>query len=311
MGFIAGFLSGLLGVGGGWLVTPALNFLGFPMAQAIGTGIAQILGTSLFGVIRHYRNGHADLKLGTIVGLAMISSVEIGKQLLQVFARQGNADIVIHSLYVILLGSLGSFMMTESLGAGKRAAKHKRQGTSEQKHAPLELTKIGAKTFIPSAERPISWLFLLLVGMLTGFLSGLLGVGGGFILVPIFIYVIRINTIAAVATSLVCVFFSSCYGTVSFAASQLVDFKTAGVLLAGSIGGSYFGVWAAKFAEEQRIKVLFSLLLIVSAASMILAALGYEQLGKIVVFSMASGTTIIMIFGVVKRAMGPLESKER
>lgn len=298
MGFIAGFLSGLLGVGGGWIVTPALNFLGFSMVQAIGTGLAQISGTSLFGVLRHRKHGQADFKLGSIIGLAMISSVQGGKATLIALSQAGIADLVIRWLYVILLTSLGGFMLVESLRARHRRHKSEPAPIPHNKKQRFDLTGIGPKTYISAAQRSISWLFLVVAGVLAGYLSGLLGVGGGFILVPIFIYLLGTSTLAAVATSLICVLFASVFGTASFALSGLVDFSVAGVLLVGSLFGSYFGVWAARFAKGEGIRIIFSLLLLVIAISIILAAFGYESTGKLLVFAMAIGTTVIMMASV-------------
>jgi uncharacterized membrane protein YfcA len=287
LGFIAGFLSGLLGVGGGWLVTPALNFLGLPMAGAIGTGIAQVFGTSFFALLRHFRSGSPDFKLGLAIGIPMVFSVQGGKHVLLLLTSGGIAEVAVRGMFVLLLGSLGTFMFIEA----QRAGKTEPSGTTSA-HYPWtglmrKVRMLGPRTHIPSIEGDLGLPFLASTGVIAGFLSGLLGIGGGFILVPIFIYLCDVPTRRAVATSLISLTLASSFGSISFFQSGLVDVDVALVLLLGSVAGSYLGVAASHYAPPVKIRLIFSAFLLASALSMVLAAGGFERIGKGLLMSTA------------------------
>jgi uncharacterized membrane protein YfcA len=297
IGFCVGFLSGLLGVGGGWLITPALNMIGMPMTFAIGTGLAQMSATSMFAAFRHRKRGNADMKLGLSIGLPMVLGVQYGKTLLLAMEQAGSADSVTRNLYIVLLGVMGITMMRDSLQTRKR--KKLSDGKQEEAKAKRQWGSIwGPTTYITSADHNLPWSILIGLGLIGGVLSGLLGVGGGFMLMPAMIYLLGVSTLQAVATSLICVLIASLYGTIIFGLSHRVDFQAVGILLIGSLTGSLLGVHSTEHIDGDGLKTVFAGLVLIAAFSIGLTQLGYNDQARILVFSAAALVTLGSIFTV-------------
>ncbi|MEZ4741422.1 MAG: sulfite exporter TauE/SafE family protein [Bdellovibrionota bacterium] len=295
IGFCVGFFSGLMGVGGGWLITPALSLTGLPMTVSIGTSLTQMIGTSLFATFRHRKGKNTDFKLGVIIGLSMIVGLQIGKELLFTFANNGISDSVARVLYVIVLGGIGSLMFRNALLEKKSTS----QRESVSKTLEIDVKSWnkfwGPTTSIVSASSAVPWLALFMLGSSAGVLSGLMGIGGGFILVPSMIYLLGVDTIRAVATNLICILVASSYGAIIFTGGGQVDFYVVLFLLCGSFLGSYVGVAMTRLIDARELKILFSILVLMASLAMALAEFGYTNIAKIIIFSATSGLIVVAL----------------
>ncbi|MBU6156297.1 MAG: sulfite exporter TauE/SafE family protein [Alphaproteobacteria bacterium] len=249
LGAAVGFLSGMFGVGGGFILTPFLMFWGIPPAVAVATQSPQIVASSVSGVVTHWRKGNVDFKMGGVLLTGGLGGSVIGIHLFNALKAAGQEDLFISLAYVIFLGSVGGLMMWESLQAvrqsgGDAPVSRRAAGAHHWVHGlPLKVRFHRSKLYI-SAIPP------LLLGLLIGVLSVVMGVGGGFILVPAMIYLLRMPTSVVVGTSLFQVVFIGAFSTLLHAVTnQSVDAILAGLLIAGGVVGAQFGV---RFGERLR-----------------------------------------------------------
>jgi uncharacterized protein len=262
MGTAVGFLSGMFGVGGGFLITPMLMLSGIPAAVAVATGANQVVASSVSGTITQWRRGNVDVKMGTLLLLGGIVGAFIGVQLVKVLEATGQIEIVISLLYVIFLSSIGILMLIESLRAvyktrSGRPASARRPGQHHWIHGlPFKLRFQRSKLYI-SAIPP------LVIGFSVGLLSGILGVGGGFIMVPAMIYLLRMPTKVVIGTSLFQVIFVGGLTTVFHAAANYaVDLLLAFVLMVGGVIGAQFGVSAGQKLKGEHLRALLAVLVL-------------------------------------------------
>ena len=201
VGFGIGFLSGLVGVGGGFLLTPALIFLGVPSAVAVASGANHVCGSSISGVLAHWRRGNVDLKMGVALLVGGLAGSSIGIVLFDILKSTGQVDLVISLCYVVLLGGMGSLMMVESVQALRKA---RRAGGARSRGAIRHfwIHRLPYKVRFRRSRLYISALVPVGVGFGVGLLSALMGVGGGFVMVPAMIYLIGMPTGVVVGTSL-------------------------------------------------------------------------------------------------------------
>lgn len=269
LGLTVGVCSGFLGVGGSFIITPALNIFGFPMAAAIGTGLAQVLGTSVIGTLKHRKLGNVDFKLGLILVLSAIPGVEIGKSLLLYLDGLGLAGSVVRYVYIALLGGFGAYMLWESYRASTRKAASNHKAAA----APIP-RRINLPPLISlprSGIGSLSLWILVALGFAVGLLSGFLGVGGGFIMIPVMIYLVGIPTMMAVGTSLFTIVLGSgAYGAFTYARANHTDVMAALVMLAGASLGAQIGATATKYAQGTRLRLYFALTVLFTAVSIIL-----------------------------------------
>lgn len=306
LGFILGILTGFFGVGGGFLLTPALNILGFQMVHAIGTGFFTLMGKTLFAATRHHRLGNLDLKLGITVGLFSAPGVELGKRLVLHLERLHLAGVYVRVAYIVLLVLISIFMLKENYHywSTKQNERKKIPETQESRSAFTRLAyriRLSPRFSLRgSGADSISLWVIIASGMIIGFLSGFMGLGGGFIALPFLIYVIGVPTITAVGTSLVIVFLISCYGTAVYAIGQYVEWIPALIILAGSLIGVQFGVYATKYVTGMKIKVLFALLLLVVAVSVFLKQINMATFSTWLILSSACALCLAIVFPVGK-----------
>ncbi|MFN8949221.1 MAG: sulfite exporter TauE/SafE family protein [Alphaproteobacteria bacterium] len=249
LGAAVGFLSGMFGVGGGFILTPFLMFWGIPPAVAVATQSPQIVASSVSGVVAHWRKGNVDFKMAGVLLTGGLAGSVIGIHLFNALRAAGQEDLFISLAYVIFLGSVGGLMMWESVQAVRQSAggapsSRRAAGAHHWVHGlPLKVRFHRSKLYI-SAIPP------LLLGLLIGVLSVVMGVGGGFILVPAMIYLLRMPTSVVVGTSLFQVVFIGAFSTLLHAVTnQSVDAILAGLLIAGGVVGAQFGV---RFGERLR-----------------------------------------------------------
>ena len=260
-----GFLSGLFGVGGGFLATPLLMFIGVPPAIAVGTGANQIVAASVSGALAHWRRGNVDLKMGMVLLAGGIVGSGAGVWLFAYLRRIGQIDATISLSYVVFLGIVGGLMLVEALRANLR---RQRPGSGRRKlHQHYWVHGLPLKMRFQRSKLYISALLPLAIGFLVGMLAAIMGVGGGFIMVPAMIYLLGMPTMVVVGTSLFQIIFVTANVTfLQAAANQTVDVVLALLLLAGAVIGAQLGTRVgAKLHGDQLRGLLAVMVLAVSA----------------------------------------------
>jgi hypothetical protein len=283
IGFCVGVIAGFFGEGGGWFVTPALNIFGFPISYAIGTCLANIFGQSIGALKKHHRMGNVDWKLGLITVIVSIIGFESGSQVVMALEKSGNAGMIIRWCYIVFLAGLGSFMFYDYFVLQKKQIQEEDYSYNNDKP---NRNKIAEKLYNikipPMISFPISqiesvsiWV-IIIIFLFTGFFSGLLGIGGGFIILPTLIYLIGLPTAMAVGTTLITVFFSSSYGCFIYAINGRTEIVAAFVLLIGASVGAQIGASAIKYTKGYGIRLLFAIMIVFAGFAVIT-----EQLFKI------------------------------
>jgi uncharacterized membrane protein YfcA len=262
LGGFVGFLSGVFGVGGGFLMTPFLIFVGIPPAIAVATSANQLVGTSVSGVIGHWRRGNVDFKMGAVLLAGGFLGSLLGVWVFGLLKRIGQVELFINLCYIILLGSLGALMLIESVKTllRRRTAVRRKLHQHTWVHGlPLKLRFRRSKLYI-SAFLPLG------LGFVIGILSAVMGVGGGFIMVPAMIYLLGMPTLVVPGTSLFQIIFVAASVTVLQAVgNRTVDVLLTIVLLVGAVFGAQFGTrWASKLRGEQLRGLLAILVLAVA-----------------------------------------------
>lgn len=322
IGFCVGVLGGFFGVGGGWIVTPALNIFGFHMAFAIGTDLSNIFGQTIGAVKKHQKMGNIDWKLGFISIATSIVGLEIGSDVIIALEKAGDVGMIVRWCYMVLLFGLGSYMLHDYFATRPRESKDgevKGSLTSETK-PKKEKTRISERlhrislppmiSFPSSGIDGVSIWIILLVFLFTGFLSGFLGVGGGFIIMPALVYLIGLPTAVAVGTSLVTVLFSGAYGCFTYALKGRVEIIAALLLLLGSSIGVQIGATAVKYIRGYGIRLLFAIMIVFAGCSIAIEQV-YKLTGVAVYSTTAGlvimGTALCMVLIIIVRLL--LESK--
>ena len=264
-GFVVGFMSGLFGVGGGFLMTPLLIFMGIPPSTAVGTESVQILGSSVSGAIAHSRKKNIDYEIGIFLLIGGIFGSTIGVILFNFLKESGNIDLIINILYVIFLSVIGTLMLIESTISLVKEEKNivrKKKKRNFLDYLPLKLKFRHSGIYI-SIILPIT------VGIITGLLASLMGVGGGFIMVPAMIYLFRMGTVSAIGTSLFQIVFVTLNSSILQATYNLsVDLILAIFLLIGGVIGAQYGSkFTSRFKGEQ-LRVLLALIVILVCVKM-------------------------------------------
>ena len=253
-----GFLSGLFGVGGGFLMTPLLIFFGIPPAVAVSTEANQIVASSVSGVLAHMRRGNVDFKMGGILMVGGVIGSSLGVALFSFLRSIGQIDLVIQLSYVVFLGIIGSLMLTESVRTMIRTS---RPGAARGKlHQHNWLHGLPLKMRFRRSKLYISAIMPLLLGAFVGVLAAIMGVGGGFIMVPAMIYLLGMPTSVVVGTSLFQIIFVTANVTLlQSIQTQTVDFLLAGLLLFGAVIGAQFGSRAGALLRGEQLRGLLAL----------------------------------------------------
>jgi uncharacterized membrane protein YfcA len=275
LGFFVGLLSGLFGVGGGFLMTPLLMMIGIPPTVAAASDANQIVAASASGTLAHWRLGNVDFKMGLMLLIGGFTGGAIGVHIIKLLRATGGADFLIKITYVVMLGLVGTFMFFESLHA-----LHKNRGAvaaAPQRHSRLKREKTGLWQALPlqiyfqksgvthSALVPIG------LGVIVGVLAAIMGVGGGFLMVPVMIYMLRMPMHVVVGTSLFQIMFTCMEVTFLQAYSNhTVDFILAILLLIGSTLGVQLGAVAGRRLKGDQLKILLAVLVLAVTVKMIL-----------------------------------------
>jgi len=274
IGFAVGVLGGFFGVGGAWIVTPALNIFGFPMAYAIGTDLAHIFGKSIVATAKHRKMGNVDVKLGLISIVGSVIGLEIGAQNVMWLTAKGIAGPVVRFTYMALLFGLGFYMLYDYLTKDKRAAAQAAKVAAAARAgvtmAPRKAWNLPPMMHFPASGITISFWTVTGVFLFTGWLSGFLGVGGGFIRMPALIYLIGCPTAIAVGTDLFAVLFAGAYGCFTYGIKGRVEIIAAVLMLIGASIGAQIGVTAVKYIRGYGIRLLFAIMVIMAGVSVVL-----------------------------------------
>ncbi|WP_394731215.1 sulfite exporter TauE/SafE family protein [Altererythrobacter sp. GH1-8] len=264
LGFLTGILSGLFGVGGGFLTTPLLIFYGIPPTVAAASAATQVTGASVSGVFAHSRRGGVDYRMGSVMVGGGVIGAMVGALLFRFFQAIGQIDVVINILYVLMLGAIGILMLREALDALLPGRKETQQ-VPRRRHHPL-IAALPMRWRFYSSGLYISPLAPLLLGAIVGVLTMLMGVGGGFILVPAMLYILGMSGNVVVGTSLFQILFVTMATTMMHAmTTKAVDIVLAGLLLLGSVMGAQFGTQIALKARPEILRlVLASIVLLVA-----------------------------------------------
>lgn len=262
MGCAVGFLSGLFGVGGGFLLTPLLIFMGIPSAVAVGTGSMHIVASSVSGAIAQYRNKNVDVKMGLVLVAGGIVGSLIGVGLVRILREIGQFDLFVSLSYVTFLGAVGGLMLIESIGAIRRTRSGqtvtaRKTGQHSWVHGlPFKMRFHRSKLYI-SALPPA------MIGAFVGFMAAIMGVGGGFVMVPAMIYLLRVPTSVVIGTSLFQIVFVMAATTVLQALqNKTVDVVLAVVLIVGGVVGAQFGVVAGRRLKGEQLRFLLAALVV-------------------------------------------------
>ncbi len=261
MGGGVGFLSGLFGVGGGFLMTPLLIFVGIPPAVAVATEANQIVASSVSGVLAHWRRGNVDFAMGSILLLGGVAGSSFGVWLFTLLRDLGQIDLVIKLSYVVFLGVIGGLMLLESVRAMMR---RKKSGVAARKSHHNWMHGLPFKMRFRKSRLYISALLPIAIGFFVGVLAAIMGVGGGFVMVPAMIYILGMPTAVVVGTSLFQIIFVTANVTIlQSVTNQTVDIVLAILLLAGGVIGAQFG---AKFGAQMQGEQLRGLLALIVLA---------------------------------------------
>lgn len=262
LGGLVGVLSGLFGVGGGFIMTPLLFFIGIPPAVAVATGGNQIMASSVSGALAHLRRRTLDLKMGTVLLAGGLAGAALGVQIFNLLRERGQVDLLVNLAYVLLLGTVGALMLVESVGALLRA---RRPATRARRprHGHGWMAALPFKTRFRASGLYISVIPPFLVGLVVGVLAAIMGVGGGFIMVPAMIYLLGMPTKVVVGTSLFQIVFVTAATTLLHAVTnQTVDILLAVILIVGGVIGAQVGARLGTRLGAEQLRVLLALLVV-------------------------------------------------
>jgi uncharacterized protein len=256
-----GVLSGMFGVGGGFLITPLLFFIGVPPAVAVATGVNQVVAASISGVLAHLKRKTVDLRMGSVLLVGGLLGSSVGMVFFRLMSQLGQIDLIVQLSYVIFLGIIGGLMFQESLRALMRA----RSGVAPKRklHAHNWVHNLPFKIKFRASGLYISVFPPLMVGFGVGVLSAIMGVGGGFILVPAMIYLLGMPTKVVIGTSLFQVTFVAAFTTMLHAVgSQTVDIMLAIFLIIGGVLGAQIGARIGLKLRAEQLRILLALLVL-------------------------------------------------
>ncbi|MDO5704953.1 MAG: sulfite exporter TauE/SafE family protein [Paracoccus sp. (in: a-proteobacteria)] len=260
LGGIVGLMSGLFGVGGGFLITPLLFFIGIPPAIAVATGANQVVASSVSGVLAHLRRKTVDFRMGGVLLAGGMVGSWLGVWVFTLLQRLGQVDLVVQLCYVVFLGLIGVMMLQESVRA---LTARNRTATRKRLHEHNWVHRLPLKVKFRASGLYISVIPPLIVGVLVGVLAAIMGVGGGFIMVPAMIYLLGMPTKVVVGTSLFQITFVTAFTTLMHSISyNTVDIMLAVLLIIGGVTGAQFGTHLGAKLRAEQLRILLALLVL-------------------------------------------------
>jgi len=260
LGGIVGVLSGMFGVGGGFLMTPLLFFIGIPPAVAVATEANQIVASSFSGVLAHLKRKTVDLRMGTVLLIGGLVGAALGVVVFNYLRSLGQVDLLVKLCYVIFLGIIGGLMFIESLNAIRKS---KKTGGRTQRRKHTWLHNLPFKMKFRVSGLYISVIPPLIVGVLVGILAAIMGVGGGFIMVPAMIYLLGMPTKVVVGTSLFQIIFVTAFTTMLHATTNFtVDIVLAVLLLIGGVIGAQIGTRIGVKIKAEQLRIMLAIMVL-------------------------------------------------
>jgi uncharacterized membrane protein YfcA len=272
LGGFVGLLSGIFGVGGGFLMTPLLIMFGIPPTVAAASDSNQIVGASTSGCLAHYRLGNVDFKMGLLLLVGGVLGGYAGVEVIKLLRAMGNANFLINITYVLMLGFVGVYMFIDSVqGLRKKPSSGEPAKPVKKSNYAAMMEKLPLQTSFEKSGVRMSMLMPLVLGVLVGVLSAIMGVGGGFIMVPVMVYLLRMPMHVVVGTSLFQILFTCINVTILQSyTNHTVDFVLALLLLLGSTIGAQFGTRLSKRLKGEQLKILLASLVLVVMVKMLL-----------------------------------------
>ena len=294
-GLLIGILFGFFGMGGSFLVTPALLVMGYDSTTAVGSGLAFVFGTSVIAALRHRDHGQVDYKLGLLFIVGMTAGIEVGKELVFHLKSLGIADLIVSISYIGLLATVGLLMLRDSLT----------DDASESDEEPAIARKLQAIELPPMVSlkggTEVSLWLTLAMALAIGVLSGFLGVGGGFLLMPAMMYGLGVPAAVAVGTDVFQITASGAFGAFTYGMSGAVDLSIVLPLLAGSAMGARIGAGATALVDESEITTYFAAMLLAGSA-----AVASKNLGNALGIDLLNTVSMVLIFGAALLVSGAI-----
>jgi uncharacterized membrane protein YfcA len=314
LGVAVGVLGGFFGMGGAWMVTPALNIFGFPMPFAVGTDLCHMAGKSIISTRRHAKFGNVDMKLGLTMLTFDVIGIEIGARLVMFLERLGLAGPVIRWVYVVFLFLIASLVFYDyfkkrameraSAGAGTG------EGSAVRWHESLHKIKIPPIVRFPVAGVECSMWLPASVAFLVGMLAGFLGIGGGLLMMPALVYLIGCPTYVAVGTDLFTVMIAGFYGAFTYGMKGRIEFLAVLFMLMGAAPGAQVGTIATKYIRGYGIRLIFGITVVCAMISVILKQVGLTEAATWVVMGAVSVLTLVVMVGMFRGAARELRAKK-
>jgi uncharacterized protein len=315
-------------MGGAWMVTPGLNILGFPMAFAIGTDIAHMAGKSLIATMRHGKFGNVDYKLGMIMLVGTVVGFEVGAQMVMWLERLGKVEVYVRYLYLILLALIAWMVFADVAKKRKKEREAKAAGkeidalaTGIEWHKTLHKLKIPPMVHFKEAQIYCTAWLPIMVSFLTGWLAGILGIGGGLIRMPALIYFVGCPTHVAVGTDLFEVMISGLYGAATYTYKGRTELVAAIIMLVGASIGAQVGTVATKYIKGYGIRIAFGLAVIGCALSIVLKLVAkavpvsqgvwFDGAATVLVLGLVAAMSLYIFFKMLAGAKQEIASKKR
>nr|WP_305794442.1 sulfite exporter TauE/SafE family protein [Halomarina rubra] len=286
-GLLIGILFGFFGMGGSFLVTPALIVMGYPTRVAVGSGLAFVFGTSIIGALRHRSLGQVDYTLAALMTVSVTAGIEVGKRGVFALESLGLADTVVSIAYIGLLGAVGAFILVDS----RRKSNEESSDTADDQVGLFSRIRVPPMIDLTGGPSISVWV-IFAVGLVVGVLAGFLGVGGGFLLMPAMMYGFGVPAAVAVGTDILQITISGGVGSLLYAQSGGVDLSIVVPLLAGSALGARIGAAATKLVDEDAITGYFAVMLLLGAV-----AVGVRQAGNYLGIEMLQVVSLVIIVG--------------
>lgn len=302
IGVGVGIIGGFFGMGGAWMVTPGLNILGFPMAFAIGTDIAHMAGKSLISTMRHGKFGNVDYRLGVIMIIGTVGGFELGAQMIMWLERLGVVELYVRWLYVVLLIAIAWMVFGDVAKIKRKEREAKAAGKAVDKlstgiewHKTLHKIKIPPMVHFKQGGFTCTAWLPILISFITGWLAGILGIGGGLIRMPSLIYFVGCPTHIAVGTDLFEVMISGLYGAGTYTYKGRTELVAAFIMLLGAAVGAQVGTVATKYIKGYGIRIAFGIAVIGCCVSIIMKLIPKYVEGTKAVTDIASTILILSL----------------
>jgi len=303
LGLGVGIIGGFFGMGGGWMVTPGLNILGFPMAFAIGTDITHMAGNSLISTMRHSKFGNVDYRLGLTMVIGTVCGFETGAQMIMWLERIGKVDMAVRCGYLGLLTLIAWLIFTDVAKKRRKDREARAAGktldalsTGIEWHKTLHKIKIPPVIHFKRAGIRCSAWLPIGVSFVTGWLAGVLGIGGGLVRMPALIYLLGCPTHVTVGTDLFEVVISALYGSASYTYKGRTELVAAMIMLVGASVGAQIGAVATKYVKGYGIRIFFGVAVVGCALSIIFKLIAAAHPGVRILFNNAA---TLLILGLV------------